>query len=53
MTYAARGLESMRRLRQFHAPWPNGCANGAKDVIFLVVGSDQIFYGGDALLPKA
>jgi glycosyltransferase involved in cell wall biosynthesis len=47
VTYASRGLEAMRGFDNFMRMAKRIC-DRRSDVIFLVVGSDQIFYGGDA-----
>ena len=47
VTYASRGLESMRGFDNFMQMAKRLCER-RKDVVFLVVGSDQVFYGGDA-----
>jgi glycosyltransferase involved in cell wall biosynthesis len=46
VTYVSRGLESMRGFDIFMRMAKRLCAR-RKNVIFVVVGSDQIFYGGD------
>lgn len=46
VTYVSRGLESMRGFDIFMKMARRLCAR-RKDVIFVIVGSDQIFYGGD------
>jgi glycosyltransferase involved in cell wall biosynthesis len=46
VTYAARGLESMRGFDNFMR-MAKRLSERRKDVIFLIVGSDQIYYGGD------
>jgi glycosyltransferase involved in cell wall biosynthesis len=47
VTYAARGLESMRGFDNFMR-MANRLSKRRKDVVFVVVGSDQVYYGGDA-----
>ena len=47
VTYASRGLESMRGFDIFMKMAKRLCER-RKDVLFLIVGSDQVFYGGDA-----
>ena len=48
VTYAARGLRRSMAGSTISCAWPSGgFVSGRKDVIFLVVGSDQIYYGGD------
>jgi glycosyltransferase involved in cell wall biosynthesis len=46
VTYASRGLESMRGFDVFMKMAKRLCER-RQDVIFLIVGSDQVFYGGD------
>jgi glycosyltransferase involved in cell wall biosynthesis len=47
VTYVSRGLESMRGFDIFMRMARRLCER-RRDVVFLVVGSDQVFYGGDA-----
>ena len=47
VTYAARGMESIRGFDIFMKA-ANILCRRRKDVVFVVVGEDRVFYGGDA-----